>query len=191
MPAEASPSPDGAVCYLALGSNLGDRAGHLASAWQLLGDHPAVHLLRRAGLYETAPVGGPAGQGPYLNTVLSASWDLTPDELLSLCLRTETCLGRQRLEPNGPRTIDIDLLLFGEHACDTPGLILPHPRLHLRRFVLEPLAEIAPGVVHPLLDRRIDDLLSALEPAEATGELCSRVAGPDWDCTRKTGPCPA
>ena len=167
-------------CYIALGSNLGDRARHIAAAWRALSTHPNIETVSTASLYQTAPVGGPPEQDPYLNTVICVRTSLPPEALLRLCLDIEDRLGRKRLEPDGPRTIDIDMLLFGDRVCHTAALILPHPRMHLRRFVLAPLAEIAPGVLHPTVRRRIDELLADLEPAEVTGQCCVRVADAGW-----------
>ena len=181
----------GAICYVALGSNLGDRAGHLTAATWALAAHLDLEITATAGLYQTAPVGGPRGQRPYLNTVLAVWTDLAPQEVLQACLATEGHLGRRRAEPNDPRTIDIDLLLYGEYVCDGPDLILPHPRMHLRRFVLTPLAEIAADVVHPVLQRSIGQLLADLAPAEVTGEHCIQITGQDWSSTSTCGPvCP-
>lgn len=142
---------------LGLGSNLGDREAAIAGALDGLrtrGFHPSLS----SSLYLTEPVGGPP-QGPFLNAVTAGDTPLRPEELLAACLAVEHELGRVRAEPNGPRTIDIDILFFGALVRDGPPPIVPHPRLHERRFVLEPLAEILPELVHPRFGRSVAELL--------------------------------
>lgn len=135
------------LVYLGLGSNLGDRAAHLERAVVLL-EAGGVRTRARSSTWLTEPVGGPP-QGWYLNAVLAGETALSPEGLLALCLETERKMGRVRGERFGPRTIDIDLLLHGEERRDSPELVVPHPRLHERLFVLAPLVEIAPDVRHP------------------------------------------
>ena len=159
-----------ATAYIGLGSNLGDRRAYLDRALAELGRRPGVEMTRISSVYETAPVGGPAGQGPYLNASAELRTELTPEALLDVLLEVERGLGRVRAERDGPRTIDLDLLLYGDVVRQDPRLTLPHPRLHQRLFVLQPLAEIAPGLVHPLLRRTIADLRGDL--------LGVRPAGP-------------
>ena len=159
-----------ATAYIGLGSNLGDRRAYLDRALAGLRGWPGVEVTRISSVYETAPVGGPAGQGPYLNAVAELRTDLAPEALLQVLLAVESGLGRVRAERDGPRTIDLDLLLYGDLVREDPQLILPHPRLHQRLFVLQPLAEIAPGLIHPVLRRTIADLLADL--------LGLRPAGP-------------
>lgn len=125
--------------YLGLGTNLGDRREHLASAIAVLDDVTAV-----SRVYETAPVGGPSGQGAYLNMVVELSTSRSPEELLAVCHSLERAADRVRLERWGPRTLDVDILWIDGVRLDTPRLVIPHPRMHLRRFVLAPLAELAP-----------------------------------------------
>ncbi|MCC8189501.1 MAG: 2-amino-4-hydroxy-6-hydroxymethyldihydropteridine diphosphokinase [Planctomycetes bacterium] len=145
-----------AIAYLALGSNLGDRQQAIGSAVTGLGALPCVDRLRVAGLYETPPVGGPAGQGPYLNTACEMEVRGDPWRLLRDTQDLERRLGRQREREIrwGPRVIDIDLLLWDDLIVDQPRpswpeLILPHPRLVERAFVLLPLAELAPHALVP------------------------------------------
>ncbi len=133
-----------ATAYIALGSNLGDRWDYLNRAMAELRSRPGVEVTRVSSIYETAPVGGPSGQGPYLNAAAELHTTLPPAILLQLLLDVESGLGRVRAERDGPRTIDLDLLLYDDMVRDDPELTLPHPRLHQRLFVLQPLAEMRP-----------------------------------------------
>jgi len=148
------------TAYIALGSNLGDRAGQLNAALDQLRREPGVSVTAVSRFWETAPVGGPAGQGAYLNAAAALKTTLAPRDLLRTLLRIETEQGRVRTDRFGSRTLDLDILLYGDRVVHEPGLTVPHPRLHERTFMLGPLAEIAAGVVHPVFHTTIAELLS-------------------------------
>ncbi len=169
--------------YLGLGSNLGDREGVLHEAISRLCEHLEIKAV--SPWYETMPV-GKIDQPDFLNLVLEARTGLTPREVIDLVLAVERALGRQRRmvgdlpsdeagigsgdgELNGPRIIDIDLLLYGREVVDEPGVQVPHPRLHERAFVLVPFADVAPTLVHPTLGRSIAELLDSLTAEARSG----------------------
>jgi 2-amino-4-hydroxy-6-hydroxymethyldihydropteridine diphosphokinase len=155
--------------YLAIGSNLGDRARYCFSAIQQISALDYVRILRIAPLIETAPVGGPIGAPPFLNGALQIETSLGAHGLWQQILAIESRLGRERREKWGPRTIDIDLLLFGDKIVSSDDLMVPHPMMHQRRFVLEPLATIAPDAVHPTLQMTVQGLLDHLEEPASFG----------------------
>jgi 2-amino-4-hydroxy-6-hydroxymethyldihydropteridine diphosphokinase len=140
-----------ARAFLGLGSNLGDRRRHLSDAIGSLG--PAVVAV--SPVYETEPVGGP-DQEPYLNLVVEVATELSPRALLGVCHRLESAAGRVRDVRWGPRTLDVDILLYDEVRLDEPDLQIPHPRMWGRRFVLAPLADLAPDLVPEGWERRVD-----------------------------------
>jgi len=145
---------------IALGSNLGDSRATLEQSLAVLDQVPGVRLLRRSSWYRSAPV-GPA-QPDYLNGAALLEVSLAAEELLDHLLATEDRFGRVRAERWGPRTLDLDLLLYGQQTLDTPRLQLPHPRLRERAFVLVPLEEIAPHWIDPLTGRTVRELAQAL-----------------------------
>jgi len=135
-------------CLIALGSNLGDRDSQLRRAVAEIARSPRTRLVARSAWHETPPVGGPEGQGAFLNAAALAATSLTPPELHGELRRIETDLGRVRTDRWGPRSLDLDLLLYEEAVLMTPELEIPHPRMAFRRFVLEPASEVAPWMVH-------------------------------------------
>ena len=150
--------------YLALGSNLGDRQQYLHRAIARLRGVQGVTVLRVSACYETTPVGGPPGSGAYLNAVAEAETSLEPEVLLRAILEIEESLGRVRTVLNAPRTIDLDLILYGDLVRQGPDPVVPHPRMHERRFVLQPLADLTPDVVHPVIKKTVQALLDGLGP---------------------------
>jgi 2-amino-4-hydroxy-6-hydroxymethyldihydropteridine diphosphokinase len=168
----------GAVrAYVGLGSNLGDRAGNLLHGVRGMLS-AGLSVARLSSVYETEPVGVGDEQPAYLNMVaeLSGASLPAPEHLLARLLRVEYALGRRRERPRAARTIDLDLLLYGDATSETAFLRLPHPRLHLRRFVLAPLAELAPDTLHPLLRKTFAELLAAV-PDDSTVRLWKPKAG--------------
>jgi 2-amino-4-hydroxy-6-hydroxymethyldihydropteridine diphosphokinase len=145
--------------YLGLGSNLKDRKAQMDQAVVRLAELGKV--LAVSSYYETEPM-EVARQPWFLNCALALETELMPRQLLAAVLEIEQAMGRRRTQPKGPRTIDIDILLFGNSKVETEGLVIPHPRMAERRFVLEPLAEIAPEARHPVLKRTIRELRDAL-----------------------------
>ncbi|MBI3317247.1 MAG: 2-amino-4-hydroxy-6-hydroxymethyldihydropteridine diphosphokinase [Candidatus Omnitrophica bacterium] len=144
--------------YIAVGSNLGNREHYLHQALERLQGRAGIRLLQKSSVYETEPVGGPP-QGKYLNAVWKIETSLRPKPLLELLLSVERGLGRKRGESNAPRTIDLDLLAYGDEIVEEDGLTIPHPRLAEREFVLRPLAEISPAWRHPGLHKTACQLL--------------------------------
>jgi 2-amino-4-hydroxy-6-hydroxymethyldihydropteridine diphosphokinase len=144
------------MAFILAGSNLGNRGDNLAYAVKSLAT--AGTVLKTSSYHETEPVGY-LDQPWFLNQAIEIETSLTPSELLLCCQRIETSCGRTRTFPNAPRTLDLDILLYGDLSINRADLVIPHPRMTERRFVLEPLAQIAPDVVHPLLKKSIRSLL--------------------------------
>ncbi len=151
------------LVYLSLGSNLGDRPANLLQAVAQIRAADSVGAV--SSLYETQPV-DVLDQPWFLNSVAAIKTRKEPRELLNFLLSVEAAMGRLRQRNKGPRKIDVDVLLFGDRVVQEPGLIIPHPAMHLRRFVLEPLVEIAPQVCHPVFKKTARELLAALDESQ-------------------------
>ncbi len=147
---------------VAVGSNLGRRRNAIESGLRRLNELPQTRILATSLLRETAPRNCPAGSPPFVNGAVTLDTLLSPQDLLHGMQQIEESLGRKRSEPNAPRTLDLDLILFGDEIVDEPDLIVPHPRADQRSFVLEPAAEVAPDMVHPLLNRTVKELADTL-----------------------------
>ena len=159
--------------FLGLGSNLDDRLAHLQQAVEALDEDPLTRVDAVSSVYETAPVGGPA-QADYLNLAVRVATRRRPHGLLALCHDVERRLGRERGERWGPRTIDVDILLYGERRVERRGLEIPHPRLAERAFALVPLMEVAPGATLPD-GRALSQVLAGLAPVEGIHAVGTQV----------------
>ena len=157
--------------YLGLGSNKGDRTSNMREAVHRLSNIDHIIIGNISPVYETAPVGGPE-QTDYLNAVIELETDLNAEELLNTCRGIEKDMGRIRKEHWGPRIIDIDVLFWGQIVFTSPSLTVPHPRIHERAFVLRPLADIAPDMVHPVFGLTVREML------EKVGETGIKKAVP-------------
>jgi len=149
------------TAFLSLGSNLGDREKYLREALSLMEGEDLV-VLRVSSVYETEPM-ELTGQPWFLNIVAEVETTLDPGEMLRRCQDVEAHLGRQRTIPKGPRTVDVDILLYGDEVIDSPDIFIPHPAMQERRFVLEPLAELAPDFTIPNSGAKIGALLEGLQ----------------------------
>ena len=163
--------------YLSLGSNVGDREGNLRAALEHL-NQAGIRILRVSPVYETEPV-DLTGQRWFLNLAAEAEADLFPRQLLARTQKIERALGRVRTVPKGPRTIDIDILLFGNVVMNSQGLEIPHPRMAERRFVLIPLADLAPDLRHPVTRKTVREMLEAAPAATVrpAGRLEEQAGG--------------
>jgi 2-amino-4-hydroxy-6-hydroxymethyldihydropteridine diphosphokinase len=157
------------LAYLSLGSNVGNRENHLREAIQRL--ETAGQVVSVSSFYETEPVEF-TDQGWFLNCTVALKTGQTPEQLMAALLQIEREMGRRRTQNKGPRNIDIDMLLFGDVVIDSPGVSIPHPAMHWRRFVLEPLAEIASEAWHPVLKRTVRELLDGLPVGQAVRRVC-------------------
>jgi 2-amino-4-hydroxy-6-hydroxymethyldihydropteridine diphosphokinase len=157
--------------FIGIGTNLGDKAANYREAIVRIAGLPETRVLRQSSVYETDPVGAVDLKGPFFNGVIEIETELPADALMRRMLAIERTMGRKRVPGRKPtrrirykpRVIDLDLLFFNKEIRDTPALMLPHPRLHERRFVLAPMAELAPALIHPRLNVTISDLLANLK----------------------------
>ena len=163
--------------FLALGANLEKPAGQLRKAVGRIKEKSGLRLIRASSFYLTDPV-GPVSQPPFVNAAIEirSKWSVRP--LFDFLLSVEEALGRKRTLRWGPRIIDIDLLFFGDSIIESPALRVPHPRMHERRFVLQPLTELAPDYIHPSIGRSISTLLAAFGEG---GPWVERIEGEKWD----------
>jgi 2-amino-4-hydroxy-6-hydroxymethyldihydropteridine diphosphokinase len=152
--------------YIALGSNIEPRGKYIQRALNLIDEHPDMTVDAVSSVYETQPEGGPADQEEYLNAVARIKTTLSPENLLVALQAIEKELARKREFHWGPRTIDLDILLYGQEIVSSDTLIIPHPLMHERRFVMQPLAQIAPHVMHPILMMSAQTILESLGEEE-------------------------
>ncbi|MDD5724418.1 MAG: 2-amino-4-hydroxy-6-hydroxymethyldihydropteridine diphosphokinase [Syntrophales bacterium] len=166
---------DGVVCFLGIGSNMGNPAANCAVAERHISDRGGVTVLRRSSLYRTQPVGFEE-QAWFVNGVIEVRTALRPRPLMDVILGVEDEMGRIRNEKWGPRIIDIDVLFYGQAVIEEKDLVIPHPRLHERRFVLVPMNEIAPHVIHPAFGVSVRGLLDRLQDTNTVEWLSG-----EWD----------
>jgi len=159
-----------AIVYAGLGSNLGSKSDNIKKALDMLDMADNVSVLAVSSLYETEPEGY-EDQDWFLNAAAQLKTALSPVELLKLFKEVEQAIGRQKSVRWGPREIDLDLLLYDELSFESPDLVVPHPRMHQRAFVLAPLAEIAENVLHPILDKTIGILLAELQTTKSVKRI--------------------
>jgi 2-amino-4-hydroxy-6-hydroxymethyldihydropteridine diphosphokinase len=160
------------LVYLSLGSNVGDREAQLREAEGRL--RKLGRVVAVSSFYETEPVEF-TEQPWFLNCAVGLETSLTPEELMAAILGIEEEIGRRRVQNKGPRSIDIDILLFADALVESSEVTIPHPAMHQRRFVLEPLAEIAPEALHPILKKTIRELLDRLPPGQSVRKLEPRI----------------
>jgi 2-amino-4-hydroxy-6-hydroxymethyldihydropteridine diphosphokinase len=176
------------VCLIGIGSNLGDRAENLSAAVDRIGENPQVDVAAVSRFHTTDPVGGPGGQGKFLNAAVRLATSLAPEALMRHLLNVEMGLGRRRSQRWGPRTVDLDILLYGQAIVRLPDLKIPHARMAFRRFVLEPAVEVAPELIHPEIGWTVARLLEHLNvatpyvavaglPGAGKSKLAAAVAG--------------
>ena len=161
------------TAFIGFGSNVGDRLDYCDRAVTLLSLLHSSSVAWISSLYETEPVSDPGDPGPewFLNGVVRLETDIAPHSLLEVCREVERSLGRNEEDRHGPRTLDLDLLFYGSRIIKEPGLVIPHPRLHLRRFVLAPMVELDPDWRHPVLNRTVKELLDQLPASPRVRKL--------------------
>ncbi|MFB3919903.1 MAG: 2-amino-4-hydroxy-6-hydroxymethyldihydropteridine diphosphokinase [Candidatus Velamenicoccus archaeovorus] len=163
------------ICYIGLGSNLGDRLENIRRAVDLLKASPGVGILRLSAVYETAPWDTDTKQPDYLNLVAEVETTIDPFGLLGLLGEIERALGRKRLEPKGPRTIDLDILYCGSQIVRGAGLTIPHPGAHARFFVLKPLADLVPDFVDPQTQKTVVRMLGGIGDQGRWRKFCEKI----------------
>ena len=183
-----------ATVFIGFGSNLGDRLDFCDRAVTLLSLLPGSQVTAVSSLYETEPVaeGADPGSGWFLNGVVRLETEIAPRKLLDVCREIEQALGRDSANRHGPRTLDLDVLFYGDGVINEPALIIPHPRLHLRRFVLTPMVELDPDRRHPVLERTMKDLLDHLDDPHRVWRFESPPGSRDgaWPTCHLTGSSP-
>lgn len=163
--------------FIALGSNMGNRYDYLGQAIKLFSDNPKIELVNCSSVYETDPVGY-EDQDLFLNMVIEIKTEFNAYELLDICLKTEQQLGRKREIKWGPRTIDLDILMYNQESIETENLIVPHPRMHERAFVIVPLLEIQPDMIIPGMEKPLQTSLDELPDKEGV-RIWKRKNGED------------
>ncbi|MGM0754421.1 MAG: 2-amino-4-hydroxy-6-hydroxymethyldihydropteridine diphosphokinase [Bacillota bacterium] len=165
------------TAYISLGSNIGDREYYLEKAINIIGSHGKIEVTKQSSLYETDPVGF-TEQGKFLNMVIEIRTSLSPETLLHQCLQVEIDLGREREFKWGPRIIDLDILLYDHEKIESKNLLIPHPRMQERAFVLIPLLEVAPHVEHPSFNAPFAEFLDEIPDKEGV-RLWKQINGED------------
>ncbi|WP_226677511.1 2-amino-4-hydroxy-6-hydroxymethyldihydropteridine diphosphokinase [Rossellomorea aquimaris] len=165
------------TAYISLGSNMGDRESYLEKAINILGSHGKIEVTKRSSMYETDPVGF-TEQDQFLNMVIEIRTSLSPETLLHQCLQVEIDLGREREFKWGPRIIDLDILLYNHLMVESEDLLIPHPRMQERAFVLIPLLEVAPRIEHPSINAPFVEFLDEIPDREGV-RLWKQINGED------------
>jgi len=160
------------IAYVGLGSNIGDKAGNILRALNILSQFDGIKVTKVSSFYETEPIGY-EDQDWFINAVAQVETILTPEELLIAFKKVEQIMGRKNTIRWGPREIDLDLLMYDQLCFESPGLVIPHPRLHERAFVLVPLAKIAPDLFHPIQKKTIAVLLAELQSQKTVRQIGS------------------